>query len=244
MYNPRMTWPHHRHALVLLVLYAILFIATAFNPNDRPTWIMENGLALTGIAILVLSRNRLPLSRISYTFIFIHLAFHTVGAYYTYSLVPYDDWSRSLLGVSINDAFGWERNHFDRLVHFLYGLLLAYPIRELFVRVADAKGFWGYFLPLDVTMSTSMLYELLEWFAAVVLGEGSSDYVGSQGDAWDAHWDMALATIGAILAMGVTAMINWRMHRDFAKEMAQSLSVKRVAPLGEDELVRLSKSRK
>lgn len=244
MYNLFMTWPHHRYALVLLVLYGLLFLALAFNPEDRPTWYMENGLALAGVAILFFSRNRLPLSRISYTLIFIHLMLHTIGAYYTYSLVPYDDWSRSLFGVSINDTFGWERNHFDRVVHFLYGLLLAYPIRELFVRIADAKGFWGYFLPLDVTMSTSMLYELLEWFASIVLGEGSSDYVGSQGDVWDAHWDMALATLGAIVAMSITAMINWRMHRDFAKEFAESLRVKRVAPMGEDELIRLSNTEK
>ncbi len=233
-----MTWPHHRYARVLLLLYAILFIAAAFNPVHRLTWVLENGLALIVVTLLVLTRNRFPLSRISYTLIFIHLMLHTVAAHYTYSQVPYDHWSRSLFGFSINETLGWERNHFDRLVHFLYGLLIAYPIRELFVRVADVKGFWGYFLPLDVTMSTSMLYELLEWFTTLILGDGTSDYVGSQGDNWDAHWDMALATLGAIIAMSITAAINSRLRRDFAKEMAHSLTVKRIKPLGEEELFR------
>ncbi len=239
-----MHWPHHRFALILLALYGLLFVALAFNPHDRPTWLMENGLALAGVAILFFSRNRLPLSRISYACIFIFTVLHTIGAYYTYQEVPYNQWSRAIFGSSINDWFGWDRNHYDRLVHFLYGLLLAYPIRELFVRVADAKGFWGYFLPLDVTMSTSMLYELLEWIVAVMLGEGSSGYVGAQGDEWDAHKDMALATLGAIIAMSITAAINWRLRRDFAKDFAQSLRVKRKAPLGEDEIQRLSQVKK
>jgi putative membrane protein len=239
-----MTWPHHRYALVLLALYGILFVALAFNPNDRPTWLMENGLALIFVIGLFCTRNILPLSRISYTLIFLFTILHTVGAYYTYQEVPYDEWSRAIFGSSVSDWFGWDRNHYDRLVHFLYGLLIAYPIRELFLRVAAVRGFWGYFLPLDLTMSTSMLYELLEWVVAVILGEGSSGYVGAQGDEWDAHKDMALATLGAIVAMAITAAINYRMQRDFARELAESLRVKRVAPLGEDELIRLSSSQK
>ena len=91
------------------------------------------------------------------------LCLHTVGAHYTYSEVPYDAWFERLTGRTFNGLVGWERNNFDRVVHFAYGLLLAYPIREVFLRVADARGFWGYFLPLDLTMSTSMLYELIEW---------------------------------------------------------------------------------
>ena len=77
--------------------------------------------------------------------------------------MPYDAWSERLFGVRINDLLGLERNHFDRLVHFSYGLLMAYPMREMFLRVADARGFWGYFLPLDLTLSTSAIFELFEW---------------------------------------------------------------------------------
>ena len=94
-------------------------------------------------------------------------------------------------------------------MHFAYGLLLAYPIREVFLRIANVRGFWGYFLPLDLTMSTSMLFELIEWGAVLVVGgELGQAYLGTQGDEWDAHKDMALASLGALISMGVTAGIN------------------------------------
>ncbi len=148
-----------------------------------------------------------------------------MGSHYTYAEVPYEEWL---------PFFAGGRNHFDRLVHFLYGLLLAYPIREMFLRIGNVRGFWGYFLPLDLTMSTSMLYELIEWGTAeLVGGELGAAYLGTQGDIWDAHKDMALASIGALIAMCVTAMINRSMQRDFAQEWAESIRVKRKKPLGE-----------
>jgi putative membrane protein len=86
---------------------------------------------------------------------------------------------------------------YDRLVHFCFGLLMAYPIREMFLRVARVRGFWGYYLPLDVTMSFSMLYELIEWeYAACAGGEAGAAFLGTQGDEWDAQKDMAMATLG------------------------------------------------
>jgi putative membrane protein len=108
-------------------------------------------------------------------------------------------------------------------------------------------GFWGYFLPLVLTMSTSMIFALLEWAAAVAFGDGvGQTYLGTQGDEWDAHKDMALAGLGALIAMAVTAAINVRLQRDFASEWAESLRVKVAAPLGEDEVEQLAnaKSRK
>ena len=116
---------------------------------------------------LVLTRRLFPLSNVSYTLIFVYLCLHTIGAHYTYAQVPYDHWSRAAFGRGVSELTGWKRNQFDRLVHFCFGFLLAYPIREVFLRVAGARGFWGYYLPLDVTMSFSMLYELIEWGAAV-----------------------------------------------------------------------------
>jgi putative membrane protein len=133
-----------------------------------------------------------------------------------------------------------QRNHFDRLVHFSYGFLLSYPIREVFLRVANVRGFWGYFLPLDVTMSTSMIYELIEWAAAVGIGgDLGAAYLGTQGDVWDAHKDMAMASLGALIAMTITAAINAKLNRDFAREFVASLTVVRLTPLGEDEIKRL-----
>ena len=106
-----------------------------------------------------------------------------------------------------------------------YGLLFAYPIREIFIRVVKVKGFWGYFLPLDLTLSTSAIYELIEWAAAIVFGgDVGTAYLGTQGDAWDAHKDMALAGLGALIAMVTLAFINWRWQRDFAREWNESLT--------------------
>ncbi len=176
----------------------------------------------------------------SYTLIFVFMCLHQVGAHYTYAEVPYDAWFERLTGTTFNDLVGWERNNFDRVVHFLYGLLLAYPIREVFLRVADVRGFWGYFLPLDLTMSTSMLFELVEWGAAEVFGgDLGQAYLGTQGDVWDAHKDMALASLGALIAMLVTYAINRRFQRDFNREWAESLRVKHRKPLGEDALAKL-----
>jgi putative membrane protein len=103
--------------------------------------------------------------------------------------------------------------------------------------VADVHGFWGYYLPLDVVMATSVVYELIEWGAAVTFGgDLGVAYLGTQGDPWDAQKDMALATAGAAAAVLITAAINWHTQRDFAREWAESLRVKRPDPLGEDAL--------
>jgi len=224
--------------VVLFVLLAILQAVCAIGPHDRADWLLENSLLYGAVAILAATRRKLPLSRVSYTLIFVFLCLHTVGAHYTYSLVPYDAWLTSLTGRS--GVLGSGRNHFDRLVHFSYGLLLTYPVREVFLRVALVRGFWGYYLPLDVTMATSMIYEVIEWGAAEMLGgELGTAYLGTQGDPWDAQKDMALATLGGVIAMLVTLALNWRYQRDFAQEWADSLRVKGAAPLGEDELQRL-----
>jgi len=185
------------------------------------------------------------LSRISYSLIFIFLCLHEIGAHYTYARAPYDQWFYGLTGVSLDELLGFERNNFDRLIHFSYGLLLAYPLRELFLRVADVRGFWGYFLPQDFTMSTSMVFELFEWGAAELFGgDLGVAYLGTQGDVWDAHKDMALASLGALMAMIITALINIRLQRDFAREWADSLRVKHYRPLGEDEIARMMHNRR
>jgi putative membrane protein len=221
---------------VLLAVVVLLSGIGAHYPHD---WLLENALVVGFLVFLGITYRKLPLSRISYGLIFAFLCLHETGAHWTYSEVPYNDWWKALFGTTLNEQLGWQRNHFDRLVHFSYGLLLAYPIREVFLRVADVRGFWGYFLPLDVTMSTSMLYELIEWAAAIGFGgELGEAYLGTQGDIWDAHKDMALASLGALIAMTVTALINARYKRDFARDFLDSLRVKRPAPLGEDELAR------
>ena len=230
---------HNRYVLVLAVIFAIEWVLLAIAPHDRADWALENVIVIALVVLLAATYRKFPLSRVSYTLIFLFLMLHEVGAHYTYSRVPYDEWMIGLFGFSLDQALGFERNHFDRFVHFCYGLLFAYPIREVFIRIADVKGFWGYFLPLDVTMSTSMIYELVEWGAARLLGgDLGMAYLGTQGDVWDAHMDMALASLGALIAMSVTALININLQRDFAKEWNESLRIKGRLPLGEDQIRR------
>jgi putative membrane protein len=232
-----------RHGLyvgILAALLGVLWAALAIAPVSRHDWVLENALLVVFVMALAATRKRFPLSRVSYTLIFLFLCLHTVGAHFTYSLVPYDEWWRRLTGNSLNALLGWERNNFDRVVHFSYGLLLAYPVRELLLRVASVKGFWGYFLPLDLTMSTSAFYELIEWGAAELFGgDLGAAFLGTQGDIWDAHKDMALASLGALLAMLATAALNAWLQRDFAREWSDSLRVKDRRPYGEEEIRRL-----
>ena len=229
--------PPGRYILILGSLLAGVIVRSGIGAHYPSDWLMENALVLLALAFFAATYRRFPLSRVSYTLLFVFLCLHEVGAHWTYSEVPYDDWTRVLFGRSLNELCGFQRNHFDRLVHFSYGLLLAYPIREVFLRVAEAKGFWGYFLPLDVVMSTSLVYELIEWAAAVGIGgDLGQAYLGTQGDIWDAHKDMLLATCGALLAMSITAAINWRLHRDFAREFLASMRVKHPHPLGEEAI--------
>jgi len=221
--------------LLLSTLLGIEFIALAIAPADRNDWLLENVLFVLFVAAMIGSYRKLTLSRNSYLLIFLFLSLHLLGAHYTYAQVPYDRWFESLTGRSINGLFGWERNNFDRLVHFCYGLLLAYPVREVLQRVVKLRGFWGYFFPLSVTMSTSMCYELIEWGAAAILGgDVGQAYLGTQGDVWDAQKDIAFAGSGALIAMLVTVGMNVRFERDFVGESNNSLRVKPARPLRKD----------
>ena len=241
-----MNVPNYRaYVLVLIGLYAVLWAALAIAPFDRADWLIENVLVLLfGVGMFALHK-QFVFSRVSYTLIFVFMCLHAVGSHYTYAEVPYEQAWRALTGHSFNAMLGWERNNFDRLVHFSYGLLLAYPLREIFLRVADARGFWGYFLPLDFTLSTSALYELIEWAAAEFFGgDLGVAYLGTQGDVWDAQKDMGCAGTGALIAMLITAALNFWLQRDFAREWSESLRIKSDRPLGENEIARLLEDRR
>lgn len=235
---------HRRFCLILTLLFAAVWILLAIEPHDRSDWALENVLVVAAAFALFFSYKHLLLSRISYAMIFIFLCLHALGSHWTYSLVPYDQAFELISGQSFNELVGWQRNQYDRIVHFAYGLLLAYPIRELFLRVAQVKGFWGYFLPVVLTMASSMIYELVEWAAAEVFAsELGIAFVGAQGDIWDAQKDMWMATLGALISMAVTATINIRLQKDFAREWTESLRIKQTAPLGEDAIGRMFEER-
>lgn len=207
-----------RWARRLLAAFLAVLAASAIAPADRTLWLAENVLPVYIVGHLVATARSFPLSRLSYLAIFAFLCLHEVGAWYTYQKVP-------VAGLPWLDG---ERNHYDRLVHFCYGLAFALPIREVMLRIAGVRGFWGYFLPVSIVMSTSLVYEFIEWLLATRLGGASVDiFLGEQGDRWDAHHDMLLASVGALLVMAATAAWNARRHAGFAAEWKESVRVKR-----------------
>jgi len=233
---------HQRYFVMLSLVFFVVFLLLAISPHDRADWALENTLVMVFAIVLGLSYKKFPLSRVSYTLIFLFLCLHETGAHYTYAMVPYDQFFMDTFGFSLNETMEWQRNHFDRAVHFLYGFLLAYPIREFYIRIAGTTGFWSYFFPLELTMASSMMFELFEWGAAEMFGgDLGVAYLGTQGDIWDAHKDMALASLGAFLSMTITLLVNFKYQKDFAREWDSSLSIKGKEPLGEDELGRLKK---
>jgi len=186
---------------VLLVWYAAVWVVTSIAPLDRHDWFLENLLVFAVMAVLIGTYRIFPLSDLSYLLITAFLTLHAIGAHYTYSEVPFGFW--------IQRTFGFARNPFDRIVHFSFVLLMAYPIREVFLRVANARGFWAYYLPLDVTLAFSAVYEIMEMVIATMVAPGTGDaWLGTQGDVWDPQKDMGLAALGALLCMCVTALVR------------------------------------
>jgi putative membrane protein len=201
--------PHRAYLLVLAALFACVFAASAKGAWYPYDWLLENALVLIALFVCYRIYLRRPLSRISWTLIFLFLCVHELGAHFTYAKVPYDEWSRTIFGSCANDWLGWTRNHFDRLVHFLYGLLLAHPARELLITMGAARKLWSYLLVLELAISTSAVYELFEWLVAeVVAGDLAAAYVGMQGDVWDAQKDIALAMLGALFGLGTSALLR------------------------------------
>ena len=195
---------------LLAIIFAIIWALLAIAPLYRHDWMLENLLVLAAAIAFLCWRKKLELSKLSSTLIFIFLCVHEIGAHYTYSEVPYDRWAEALIGTTITDLFGFSRNHFDRLEHFFYGALLAYPMREVYIRAQMLKGRLTYTLPICITLAFSGMYEIFEWWAAELAGgDLGVAYLGTQGDVWDAQKDMALAGFGALLAM-MAAFMNHR----------------------------------
>jgi len=202
----RANFTENRLLQILLAIYFVLWIVLAFNVFDRFDWMLENVLTVLFVGLLFATYRIFPLSDLSYVLIFIFMVLHAIGGHYTYAEVPFGYWLKDVLHLS--------RNHFDRIVHFSFGLLMAYPIREVFLRVASARGFWAYYLPLDVTLAFSAVYEIVEMVAAEVTNpELGMAYLGTQGDVWDAQKDMGCAAIGAVLSMVITATVRRLVHR-------------------------------
>lgn len=211
-----------RYVPSLCVVFGIVWLALAISPHDRADWLLENALTAVFAVVLFLSRRRYPLSNASYTLLLAFALLHTLGAHYTYSLVPYEAWGQQVLGVSLNDLVGWDRNNFDRVVHFLWGLLLYLPVQEWFMGgSSQLRGGWRYWFPLEFIMATSVVYELIEWAAAEVFGgDLGVAYLGTQGDVWDAQKDMFLATLGGVVMWSLLAIYRKYAHTNFRGDLA------------------------
>ncbi|MBX3327001.1 MAG: DUF2238 domain-containing protein [Nitrospira sp.] len=181
----------------LLLWYGLLWTWLAIAPVNRRDWLLENLLAFALVTLLTLTYRRFQFSNVSYCLITVFMTLHAVGAHYTYAEVPLGFWLQDLLSLS--------RNPFDRIVHFAYGALLAYPVREILMRLAGVRGFWSCSLSVSLILAQSGLFEIIESVvAALVSPELGNAYLGTQGDEWDAQKDMAAAVGGAALAMGLT----------------------------------------
>jgi putative membrane protein len=188
----------------LLLAYGVVWGALAIAPKHRADWWLENVLVFVAIPLLVWSSSRLRLRNVSYVALFVFFVFHAIGSHYTYSEVPVDAWCQAWLGFSPDAAFGFERNHYDRLVHFLYGLLAIPAALDIVDARAPTTRLWRWLLAVGFVTSHSLLYELIEWGAAVVFGgDLRMAFLGTQGDVWDAQKDMALALLGSVIAATV-----------------------------------------
>ena len=199
--------PGNRFLLGLLGAYAVVFLVAAIGPHDRGDWLLENLLVFAFAAALAASHRRFTFSNFSYLLIFVFLVLHAWGAHHTYSRTP--------LGFWIQDAFGFERNHYDRIVHFAFGLLLFYPLRELSRRVLHLHRGWASAVPIFTILALSSGYEIIEsWAARIVDPELGVAFLGTQGDVWDAQKDMSLGLVGALLAAVATALYHRRTGRE------------------------------
>jgi putative membrane protein len=176
----------------LIVVWAAVWCVTAVQPVDRSDWLVENLLVFVLVPLLVTTHRRWPLSNLSYGLICVFLILHAIGAHYAYR-PPIGDWLKEVLHL--------RRNHFDRLVHFSFGLLLTPPMREILAGAVTARGFWAWWLPISSVIALSGMFEVVEMIVAQMLDpELGATYLGIQGDEWDAQKDMGLAAIGAVLA--------------------------------------------
>jgi putative membrane protein len=207
--------PRDRFQRMVFLLFLAFFVVSCIKPPYMDFLLMQHVPTVLAILLLAYLSNRFVISRLSFSAIVLFLCLHTLGARYLYSYTPYDDWSQRLLGINISEFFGFRRNHYDRLVHFSYGLLLAVPIQEFERRYLRLSVAWSSVLAIECIIATSAAYELIEWLVAVVFTpEWADSFLGQQGDIFDAQKDMALATTGACLSIGLLALASrWQVAR-------------------------------
>jgi putative membrane protein len=200
-----------RYEMVLLLSLVVLLLLSGIHPHDRFTWVLEVFPILIGVPVLVWIYPRFRLTRLVYTLLWLHAIILLVGGHYTYAEVP--------LGFWIRDLFGFSRNHYDRIGHFLQGFVPAILVREVLRRKTPLPpGGWLFFLTTSVCLAISATYEFVEWWTALFSGSAAMAFLGTQGDVWDTQWDMFLALIGALTAQ----VLLTRLHERQLERLSES----------------------
>jgi putative membrane protein len=213
--------PQDRRNRAALLAFLLLWLASCIKPPHPEFLILQHTPTIVAVLALVAVQNRLQVSRLSYMLILSFLCTHLLGARYLYSLVPYDDWLEPLLGVRITDYFGWKRNHYDRLVHFLFGLCIVTPSWRFSWRILALNVWWSAAVAFSIIMTASAVYEVIEWLIAVTQSAMTAEsYNGQQGDVWDPQRDMALAGLGSLIGLGAVAIGNF-LHGTWAAPIAR-----------------------
>jgi putative membrane protein len=177
----------------LLIVWLVALVVSGYHPHDGFTWFLEVVPVIIAMPLLIMTRRKFPLTPLLYVLIFVHGLILMLGGHYTYAEVP--------LGFWIQDVFDFSRNHYDRIGHFAQGFIPAILAREILLRKTDLRrGKMLFFLVVCICLAFSAFYEFLEWGAAVALESDADAFLGTQGDIWDSHWDMLMATLGAIIA--------------------------------------------
>ena len=186
---------------LFMIVFLAIWASTLIGTTDINNWYLENMLTILFLLFLVFSYRKYVFSDTSYLLICIYLCLHVYGSKYTYAENP--------LGYWLQDVFHTSRNHYDRIVHFSFGFLLAYPMREMFLKWLKYPSLVSWILPIEITLSISAFYELIEWAVADIFFKAQGDaYLGTQGDIWDAQKDIFLAFSGAILATTIVSAIK------------------------------------
>jgi len=189
--------------VALLVATLLALVASGWRPYDRPTWLLEVAPVLIALPLLIATRASYPLTSLLYVLIFIHALVLILGGTYTYARVP--------LGAWVQEAFGLARNPYDKLGHFMQGFAPTMIAREILVRGNFVRGpRMLAFVCICIALAISASYELIEWWAALILGQGADEFLGTQGDPWDTQSDMLLALIGSATALATLSRAHDR----------------------------------
>jgi len=186
---------------LVLAMFLFLWAISCFRLPYPEFFAMQHVPTVLALVGLIAAERKQWIDRLGFSLVVSFLILHLVGARYLYSNVPYDDWSQLVLGVRVNDMLGLERNHYDRLVHFCFGVLFVYPISEFFRQQLKLAGWWPAAMSVCMVLAASAAYEIAEWATAITFApDWAEAYNGQQGDVWDPQQDMALAAVGSIIA--------------------------------------------